>query len=132
MVRRVAMVFGVVFLLVGILGLVAPGGMKMGADPAPATLLGMFPVNLPHNVVHILFGIWGLVAARSFAGARQYAQFGGAFYLLLAICGFFIPTVFGLIPIGGNAIWLHGAIGIVLAAVGYTAREGLAAAPAAT
>ncbi len=132
MVKRVAMVFGVVFLLVGILGLVSSGGMSMGADPAPGMLLGMFPINVVHNVVHLLFGVWGVMAARSFAGAKMYAQLGGIIYLVLAICGFFIPTTFGLIPIGGSDIWLHALLGIVLAGVGYTAKEGMgASAPAA-
>jgi hypothetical protein len=131
MVRRVAMVTGVVFLLIGILGLVSPGGMNMTADPAPGAVLGIFPVNLLHNVVHLLFGVWGLVAARSFVGAKQYAKVGGVVYILLAICGFFIPTTFGLIPIGGNDIWLHAALGVVLAGAGFTAKD-VAAGPAST
>lgn len=131
MVTRVAMVFGVVFLLVGILGLVTPGGMQMGADPAPALLLGLFPVNLLHNVVHLAFGAWGLAAARSFAGAKNYAQIGGVIYLVLAVLGFVAPTTFGLIPIGGNDIWLHALLGIVLAGVGFTAKPATtASAPA--
>jgi hypothetical protein len=129
MVTRVAMVFGVVFLLVGIIGLITPGGMQMGADPAPATILGLFPVNLLHNVVHLLFGVWGLVAARSFAGAKTYATIGGVIYIGLAVLGYFAPTTFGLIPIGGNNIWLHAVLGVVLAGVGFTAKE---SAPAAT
>ena len=123
MVRRVAMVFGIVFLLVGILGLVVPGGMQMGANPAPAMLLGMFPVNLLHNVVHLLFGAWGVLAARSFAGAKTYCTVGGIIYIVLAICGFVIPDVFGLIPIGGADIWLHAVLGLVLAGVGFTAKD---------
>jgi uncharacterized protein DUF4383 len=130
MVTRVAMVFGLVLLLVGILGLIAPGGMQMGADPAPATILGMFPVNVLHNIVHLLFGVWGLVASRSFAGAKTYATVGGIFYILLACVGYFAPTTFGMIPIGGNSIWLHAALGVVLAGVGFTAKEGSSPAPA--
>lgn len=126
MVRRVAMVFGIVFLLLGILGLVSTGGMSMAADPAPAMVLGLFPVNLLHSIVHILFGAWGLMAARSFAGAKMYAQVGGAVYIVLAICGLLIPTTFGLLPNGGNDVWLHAVLGLVLAGVGFTAKEGMA------
>jgi hypothetical protein len=130
MVKRVALVFGIVFLLVGILGLVSSGGMEMGADPAPAMVLGMFGVNLLHNIVHLLFGVWGLVASRSFAGAKMYAQTAGVIYIVLAVLGFVAPTTFGLIPIGGNDIWLHAVLGIVLAGVGFTAKDTTTSAPA--
>jgi len=126
MVRRVAMVFGIVFLLMGLLGLVSTGGMSMEADPTPAALLGMFPINLLHNIVHLVFGVWGLLASRSFVGAKLYAQIGGVFFLVLAMCGLVIPSTFGLIPNGGNDIWLHAVIGLVLAGVGFTAKEKMA------
>ena len=121
MVQRVAQLFGVVLVLVGILGFVASGmNMDANMDTAPK-LLGLFPVNVLHNVVHLLFGVWGLLAARTVAGAVTFAKVGGAVYLILAICGYFIPTTFGLIPIGGNDIWLHALIGIVLLVVGMQA-----------
>ncbi|MGH7637335.1 MAG: DUF4383 domain-containing protein [Gemmatimonadaceae bacterium] len=123
MVKRVALVFGLVFLLIGILGLLAPGGRQMGADPAPHMLLGLFPVNLLHNIVHLLFGIWGLVASRSFSAAKSYAQIGGVIYIVLALAAFVSPTTFGFIPIGGNDIWLHAVLGVALAFFGFTAKE---------
>jgi hypothetical protein len=123
MVQRVAQLFGVVFLLVGVLGFVATGmNMDANMDTAPK-LLGLFPVNALHNIVHLLFGVWALVAARTVAGATQFAKVGGAIYLVLAILGFVAPTTFGLIPIGGNDIWLHAVIGIVLLYVGLTAGK---------
>jgi hypothetical protein len=129
MVRRVALVFGIVFLLVGVLGFVTDGGMEMGAD-APGLLLGLFPVNLLHNVVHLLFGVWGLLASRSFAGAQSYAKIAGVIYIVLAGLAFVTPTTFGLIPIGGNDIWLHALLGIVLAVAGFTAKpEAVAVTP---
>lgn len=123
MVQRVAQLFGVVFLLVGILGFVATGmNMDANMDTAPK-LLGLFPVNALHNIVHLLFGVWGLLAARTLAGSVTYAKVGGAIYVLLAIAGYFIPTTFGLIPIGGNDIWLHALLGIVLLVVGLQAGK---------
>jgi len=122
-VQRVAQILGVVFLLVGILGFVSTG---MSMDPNPETaprLLGLFPVNALHNVVHLLFGVWGLVAARSFGAAKTYATVSGAIYVVLAVLGFIAPTTFGLIPIGSHDIWLHAVLGISLLAAGLTARE---------
>jgi uncharacterized protein DUF4383 len=122
-VQRVAQIFGYVFLLVGILGFIATG-TSMDASMATAPrLLGLFPVNALHNVVHLAFGAWGLAAQRSFAAAKTYATVGGAIYLVLAIVGFIAPTAFGLIPIGGNDIWLHCILGIALLAAGFIARE---------
>lgn len=131
MVKRVAMIFGVVFLLVGILGFTVPGGMAMGDASAAPKLLGMFPVNVLHNVVHLLFGLWGLMAARSYSGAQSYCKIGGIIYLVLAVLGLVAPTTFGLIPIGGNDIWLHAVLGVVLAGVGFTAPAEAPAAAAA-
>jgi hypothetical protein len=129
MVQRVAQLFGVVFLLVGILGFVPAlgGGMTMDASMETAPrLLGLFPVNTLHNVVHMLFGVWGLAASRTLAGSVQYARVGGAIYLVLAVLGFIAPTTFGLIPIGGNDIWLHALLGVVLLAVGLQAPRAAA------
>ena len=123
MVQRVAQLFGVVFLLVGILGFVTSGmNMDANMDTAPK-LLGLFPVNLLHNVVHLAFGVWGLMAARTVPGAVAFARGAGAIYALLTILGYFIPTTFGLIPIGGNDIWLHGLIAVVLLVVGLQAGK---------
>lgn len=123
-VQRVAQVFGWVFLAVGVLGFFA-SGMSMDADMATAPrLLGLFPVNVLHNLVHVTFGVWGILAARTIGGARSYAQIAGIIYIVLAVLGFFVPTMFGLIPIGGNDIWLHAVLGVVLAAVGFTAKGG--------
>ena len=123
-VQRTALLFGIVFLLVGLAGLFVPGGTAMRSEMEGAPLLfGAFPVNLVHNLVHILFGVWGLVASRGFGAAVAYARIGGVAYLLLAVLGFFIPELPGLMPIGGYDVWLHLALGAVLAVVGFTARD---------
>jgi len=122
MLRKVALIFGIVFVLVALLGMISPGGMQMGADPAPGMILGMFGVNLLHNIVHLLVGVWGLVASRTWAGSKMFLSIGGIVYIVLAICGFFIPTTFGLIPIGGNDIYLHAVLGLVMAGLGFTAK----------
>ena len=122
-VQRVAQIFGIVFLLVALLGFFT-SGTSMEADPARAPhLLGLFAVNLLHNLVHLAFGIWGLAASRSFGAATAYARIGGVIYLLLAILGFVAPSGFGLVPLGGHDIWLHAVLGIPLAAVGFPPRD---------
>ena len=64
-VQRVAQIFGWIFVLVALWGFfVSRGSMEAGPD-APA-ILGLFPVNLLHNLAHLILGVWGIVAARSF------------------------------------------------------------------
>ena len=123
--QKLAAVFGVVFILVAIMGFIAPGGMNMQpTDPATsAQALGMFPVNLLHNIVHVLFGLWGLAASRSWGGSSSFFRTGGIIYAVLTICGFFFPDGFGLVPLGGNDIWLHGILAVAMLAIGFTAKD---------
>lgn len=131
MVKRVAMFFGILFILVGLAGFAVPGGMQMGDAANPPILLGYFPVNLLHNLVHILIGIWGVLASRSIGGAITFCKLAGFAYLALAAVGYIDPTFFGLIPIGGNDIFLHGVFGVFLVWVGFATKEGAGAAAAA-
>ena len=130
MVRTVALLFGIVFLAVGILGFV-PGA----AEPAThegltmtqnsALLLGLFPVNLLHNVVHILFGLWGLAAYRSVGCSVGYFRAVAVIYALLTVLGLLpqTQTLFGLVPLHGNDVILHAALAIVAAYFGFLHRE---------
>jgi hypothetical protein len=124
-VQRVAQIFGWVFVLVAAWGFfVSRGSMEAGPD-APA-ILGLFPVNVLHNLAHLILGLWGIVASRSFGSARTYARLAGVLYILLAIVGLVDPTTFGLIPLGGADIALHAVLGIILAGVGFTAKPAAA------
>ena len=123
-VQKVALVFGIGFLAAAVAGFLATGMSNMDPDPTTAPkALGMFPVNVVHNVVHLVFGIWGLVASRSFGGAKSYAQIAGVIYLVLVVAGFVAPNGFGLVPLGGNDVWLHLVLGAALAYFGFTARD---------
>lgn len=122
-VQRVAQIFGVIFILVAILGFITSGA-NMEADPAMAPKeLGLFPVNVLHNVVHLLFGVWGLAASRAWKPAKMYCVAGGAAYLALAALALVSPDMFGLVPIGGNDIWLHALLGVMLLGAGLTAKN---------
>ena len=126
--QKLAGVFGVIFIIVAVLGFIAPGGLVMAMDPTTGMVLGVFPVNLLHNIVHLLFGIWGLVASRSWSGSKTFFTVGGIIYVILTCVGFLAPTGFGLVPLGGADIWLHAVLAIAMLGLGLTAK----AAPAAT
>lgn len=122
-VQRVAQIFGIAFLLIALVGFVTAGtSMDPHAMTAPRAL-GLFPVNTLHNLVHLIFGLWGLLASRGIRASRNYAQVSGVAYILLAVLGFVAPDGFGLLPLGGNDILLHAIIGIPLAIVGFTVRD---------
>ena len=124
--QKLAAVFGVVFILVAITGFIAPGGMQMQpTDPeTSAQALGMFPVNLAHNIVHLLFGLWGLAASRSWGGSTSFFKTGGIIYAVLTVLGFVAPDGFGTMPLGGNDIWLHALLAVSMLAIGFTAKDG--------
>ena len=122
--RTAALVFGIVFAVVGFLGFMPapppPDAPPLTMDHGHGMVLGLFPINTPHNVVHLLFAILG-IAAWAGGWARTYFQIVAVSYVALTVMGL-IPatqTTFGLIPIWGNDVFLHGAIAVAAAYFGF-------------
>lgn len=113
------------FLLVGVLGFI-PGvttdydSMAFAGHESTALLLGIFQVSILHNIVHLLFGIAGLVLATSWRGARAYLIAGGAIYMVLLIYGLAIDhgSNANFVPLNGADNWLHLALGVGMLALG--------------
>jgi uncharacterized protein DUF4383 len=120
--QKLAGVFGVIFILVAVLGFISPGGLVMTMDPTTGMALGVFPVNLLHNIVHLAFGVWGLIASRAWAGSKTFFTAGGVIYVVLTLVGFLSPTGFGIVPLGGADIWLHAVLAIAMLGIGLTAK----------
>lgn len=123
-IQTLATVFGVVLTVLAIVGAFAAGAMYMQpTDPAMSgKALGIFPVNLLHNIVHLLTGLWGLAASRSWGSARSFFVWGGVIYALLTVLAFVSPSGFGLVPLAGPDIALHCLVAIVMLAIGITAK----------
>ena len=106
--RTFALVFGIVFLLAGASGFIPGMVHPVPADAPPLTVgsgyglvLGLLPVNLLHNLVHVLFGVLGIAAFAGLFAPRLYAQIVAVAYGLLVVLGL-LPatnTLFGLVPI---------------------------------
>jgi hypothetical protein len=112
--QRISQIFGWGFIVMGLAGFAATG-TDMTADHTLAPkLFGLFPVNALHNVVHLVFGLWGIFGARSFGGARTYLLGAGLTYLVLAALGYVVPNGLGLVPLGGADIGLHLFLGLGL------------------
>lgn len=129
--RYFALVFGIIYVLVGILGFIpgaltpATGAPPLAVETLAGRLLGLFPVNILHTLVHLLLGIWGILAYRSFDTARVYARSLAVIYGVLAILGL-IPatsTLFGFVPLFGHDIWLHAGTAIIAAYFGWKKPE---------
>jgi hypothetical protein len=128
--RTFSILYGFVFLLAGVAGFIPglspehvhPGVVATGSS---RLALGLFPVNLLHNLVHLAFGVWGLLAARSAVGARAYARAVAIIYAVLTVLGLFPGTnvMFGLVPLYGNDIWLHALLAVVAGYFGFVHRE---------
>jgi hypothetical protein len=122
-VQKVALVLGLGFIAAAIAGFIAAGTAMEPTDPESAhKALGLFPVNLLHNAVHLAFGSWGIVAARNFFGARNFCRIGGVAYALLVPLGIIVPDGFGLIPLGGHDVWLHALFAVTMLYFGFTAK----------
>ena len=119
--RIVALVVGIAFTLVGIMGFFVSSSMAVG------NLLG-FDVDLVHNLVHLLIGIAGLAAA--FTGwSRTYNQVVGVVYLLVGLAGLIYPALYfnhllmGLMHVNAADHVLHLVVGAVQAVVGFGMNE---------
>jgi len=130
--RTFALVFGIAFLGIGVAGFIPgvttaphPGHPDLAIDAGYGQVLGLFPVNVLHNIVHILFGIWGLLSYKSLGAAKGYARGVAIIYGVLTIAGFVpgLNTMFGLVPLFGNDIWLHAVLAIIAAYFGWMHRD---------
>jgi hypothetical protein len=132
--RRLAQVLasiaGVVFLAVGILGFI-PGitsnfdDMAFAGHESDAELFGLFEVSVVHNLVHLLFGVLGLVASRRSATAAIYLLASGAAYLVLTVFGAVVgdEDSANVVPVNTADDWLHLGLGVGLIVLGLIAQR---------
>jgi Domain of unknown function (DUF4383) len=124
-VQKAALAVGIVFLLVGVLGFI-PGitsnyeQLEFASADSEALLLGLFQVSILHNIVHLLFGVLGVVMARSVSGARTYLVFGGVVYLVLFLYGLLVGqnSAANFVPLNTADDILHLLLGIGMIALG--------------
>ncbi|PWW22304.1 uncharacterized protein DUF4383 [Geodermatophilus normandii] len=99
--QTLALAFGVVYLLVGIVGFFITGFDGFAANQTDGNMdkLLIFMINPLHNIVHILIGLAGIALSRTLAGARTYGW-------LLAV-GYGAAFVYGLIAAGKDWDFLN-------------------------
>ncbi|MFI6299046.1 DUF4383 domain-containing protein [Nonomuraea sp. NPDC050790] len=123
--QTASLVVGVLFLLVGVLGFV-PGattgldGLTFAGHQSDAMLLGVFEVSILHNLVHLLFGLAGVLMARTWAGARAFLLGGGVIYLLLGVYGLLVShdSPANFVPVNAADNWLHLGLALLMVLLG--------------
>lgn len=128
MTRRFALVVGIIYLVIGIAGFI-PGLVQrqdypdLAVDAGSGALLGLFPVNVVHHLVHLLVGVLGIAAYRAFDTARLYARGLAIVYGVLAVMGLIsaanLHTMFGLTPLFSHDVWLHAGTAVIAAYFGW-------------
>jgi hypothetical protein len=135
--QKFALSIGLVYLLIGVMGFIPalvsqpealpPYVDSLGVTSGYGYLLGLFPVNTPHNIIHLVTGALGVVTAISLDSSRLFSGQLGIYYTTLAVLGM-VPvanTFFGLFPIYGVDVILHGLTGIVGIYFGFFATPSL-------
>ena len=117
MVQTLAWVFGVILLLVGVLGFV-PGITNDGM------LLGIFMVDGLHNIIHLVIGLAALAAAWGMYSNRLFFQVFGVVYAIVAVLGFAMGgNILGLFMTNMADHLLHLVLAIVFLYVGFMMKE---------
>ena len=140
--RKCALALGILFTLLGIAGFI-PALVTLPGDVANATapitmdqvprtegpnylaaylrgfgyLFGLFPTNTLHNLAHLTIGAIGIISSLGDRGTFNYNRFFAVSYLGLAILGLLpiTKTLFGIMPIFGNNVWLNALTGAIAA-----------------
>jgi hypothetical protein len=125
-VRKFALYFGGLYLAVGIVGFLPFLGGS--ANLEGKKLLGIFTVNLIHNLVHLVIGVAGITMSRSLGNATLFAKGVGVFLVAIGVIGIFNFPIFAntkdaFLPIGGIDVLLHLATGALAVYIGFMAKE---------
>lgn len=125
LIQTAALLVGATFVLVGLLGFV-PGittsfdELSFASNDSGAQLLGIFQVSVLHNLVHLLFGVVGLVMAKSVSGAKLFLVGGGAVYVVLFVYGLVIDlgSAANFVPVNEADNYLHLVLGAAMIGLG--------------
>jgi hypothetical protein len=129
-VSQAALLVGLVFLVVGVLGFIPGittdyGSLEFAGHESGAELFGLFQVSILHNLVHLAYGLTGLILAGTASGAYSYLLVGGAVYLVLWVYGLSVghDSDANFVPLNTADDWLHFALGIAMIGLALALRR---------
>ncbi len=118
--KKLALVFGVVFALVGVIGLLGGFGI---VGPS-----GIFSTDSIHDWVHIISGVAFLIVAFAVPMHSSMAmKVFGVVYLLVGVLGFFGSPVLGFLEVNSADNFLHIVLGAVILWAGFASSKKMAA-----
>ena len=114
MLKKAVVIFGVILLILGILGFVP-------RETPEGYLFGVFHVNPAHNWLHILTGIIAIFCGKCDVASRRFFQIFGVIYAIIAILGFFHGNhpIFGILANNQADNVLHVIIAIIALYLGF-------------
>ncbi|MES2437026.1 MAG: DUF4383 domain-containing protein [Patescibacteria group bacterium] len=124
MAKKLAVIFGIVFVLVGVLGLFVPNPI-VGREAMDASMKSpIFVTDAIHDLVHLLVGVVLLLASGKGNKASATAlKVFGVVYLILFVNGLINPDLLlGFVKQNAADTYLHLALGIVLLIAGMASR----------
>jgi hypothetical protein len=130
--RYFALLVGAAFALAGIAGFIpfftphaSPDAPHLVVATGYGLLLGLFPVNIVHNLFHFAWGVAGLLAFRTYPSALKFSRYFGLTLAVLTVMGLLpaFRTGFGVMPLYGHDIWLHGLEAVLGIYLGFFAPQ---------
>src|SRR5829696_6553905 len=100
-IRAIATAFGAVYVIIGLAGFIpalVTGSAPPDMQSADGNLLGIFPINMLHNLVHLVIGGALLYGATETDRARAVARIIGVVYAAVGVLGLVAPDTFGFMP----------------------------------
>ena len=115
--RSLAALFGAVYLVMGVVGLVLVRG--------EGEVFGIFPTSALSAVVSLLAGVVLLYAAQRLERAREAGLVVGSVVFALGVLALLAPNLWGVMHLHGPSCYLNIALGAILALAALaTPREG--------
>lgn len=130
--RYFALVVGLLYIVVGILGFIPRLHTPWTADSPPLLvengygyLLGVLPKNLVLNIVQLALGVWGVASYSTLRGARIFAAGFALVAGFMAVAGLTpaLGTLFGLLPLFGPNVLVHLLPALGAAGIAFVTRD---------
>ena len=129
--RPFAWTAGALLLLLGIAGFIPPltppedDPLRIAAGVGGAQLLGLLPSGVGLSALYVGLGAWGLWAGGRLSRSVRFARIAGLIFALLLALGT-IPgadNLFGVAPLYGNNLIVHGLLAILCLLFGWLYRH---------